>query len=196
MEQTTILNISSIFVASLSFGVAFCSFVYSIKTNTKIYELTVRYRNDILLWYSQVIEATVLLRHIVEIENYDKIKKNETLAKLSGLIEKGRFFYPNVDIGDSYGKDKPAAYRGYRSIPLEFLVYFYEVAKKEDAKKYKQHLYFLERHFTSYIFENLDPVGHNKNSCKIVKIKYDNNTNLESFLRQEPMMENIFRILD
>ena len=192
MEVFSFSNI----VAALSLLVAIFSVGYSVRTNTKIYELTVNYRNEIISWYSQVIDKMVLLRHIVGLNNYDGIEKTRNLASLSALIERGRFFYPNVDTGDSYGKDKPIAYRGYRSIPLEFLVYFYEVVKKNDAATYLNHLYFLERHFTSYVFENLDPIEHNKKSCKIVNIKYDNKTNLESFLQEEPMMRNIFRILD
>lgn len=192
METFSFSNV----VAVLSLAVAIFSICYSVRTNTKVYELTVNYRNEILSWYSKVIDKMILLCHIANISDYNEIDKTKALASLSALIEKGRFFYPNVDTGDGYGKDKPLAYRGYRSIPLEFLVYFYEVAKKKDSIKYLNHLYFLERNFTSYIFDNLDPIEHNKKSCKIVNIKHDNSKNIDSFLRGEPMMRNIFRILD
>lgn len=192
MEALSFSNI----VAALSLIVASFSVWYSVRTNTKVYELTVSYRNEILAWYSEVIDRMVLLRHFASFNDNQEVDKTRDLASLSALIEKGRFFYPNVDTGDGYGKDKPVAYRGYRSIPLEFLVYFYEIAKKKDAQKYLNHLYFLERQFTSYIFDNLDPVEHNKKSSKIVNIKYDNSTNIDSFLREEPMMRNIFYDLD
>ena len=191
MEAFSFSNI----VAILSLGVAIFSVGYSVRTNTKIYELTVNYRNEILAWYGQVIDKMILLRHMVITDNFNDEEKNKNLAALSSLIEKGRFFYPNVDTGDDYGKEKQLAYRGYRSIPLEFLVYFYDIAKKDDAAKYLSHMYFLERHFTSFIFESLDPKEHNKKSTELVNIKYDNSKMIDDFLQEEPAMHNIFRIL-
>lgn len=179
-------------IAVISLIIAVFSVIYTVRSNTKTYELTVDYRNDVLRWYSEVVEKTVLLRHIVCVPQFSEAKKLETLASLSALIEIGRFFYPNVDIGDSYGKHKPVAFQGYRNIVIEFLVYFYRIAQRNDADQYIDHLYFLERHFTSSIFRDLNPVEHNKNMCKVTKMKIDTNKTLEDFLNQQPLMENIF----
>ncbi len=187
----TFSNIVSLF----SLGLASVSLIYSIRSNTKNYELIIDYRKNVLSWYSSVIEDIVTLKHIIHDKNHEKSKKIEKLAHLSALIEKGRFYYPNVITGDSYGNEKPLAYRGYRSIPLEFLVYFYEIVKKDDADKYIDHLRFLERHFTSYLFEDLDPVSHNKKQSKFLKIKYRNDSTLEDFIEDEPKMMNIFIVL-
>lgn len=191
MEVFSFSNI----IAALSLLVAAYSVGYSVRTNTKIYELTVNYKNEVIDWYSLVIDEMILLIHMVRTDDFDSSSKIRSLATLSSLIERGRFFYPNVHIGDNYGADKPIAYRGYRSIPLEFLVYFYEIAKKNNAGEYEKHLFFLERHFTSYIFENLDPISHNKQRSKIMKVKYDDTKNLDDFLEAEPDMLNIFEIV-
>ena len=67
----------------------------------------------------------------------------------------GRFYFPNVDKQDNYGKDKPSAYQGYRNIVLEFLMYFYDTAKRDDVKVHVHALWSFMRLYTSAVFKNL-----------------------------------------
>lgn len=79
------------------------------------------------------------------------------LAKLSSLIESGRFYFPNIDRKDGFGKQKPIAYQGYRNVILDFLVYEYQLFEKDDYVQYLKHAESLQRLFTSYVFQYLEP---------------------------------------
>ncbi len=70
-----------------------------------------------------IIEILIYL----QLNNVDHDLKMKKLSKLSSLIEQGRFYFPNIDRGDGFGKDKPSAYQGYRNIVLDTLVYLYQI---------------------------------------------------------------------
>ncbi|MCL2401427.1 MAG: hypothetical protein FWC90_02150, partial [Oscillospiraceae bacterium] len=114
------------------------------------------------------------------------------LAKLSALIEQGRFYFPNVDKGDGFGNDKPSAYAGYRDIALEFLVYSYGTVQRKNAHKYIRHLEQLQRLFTSRIFNILKPQKHNRQINKHTKISMNDGMSLEDFLDQDVDNLNYF----
>lgn len=106
-----------------------CIFIFE---QHKKYELTYQYYNDILIWHNQVVEVlTSLMRN----QPSNELKK-QLLSKLSALIESGRFYFPNIDRKDGFGKQKPIAYQGYRNVGLDFLVYEYQLFEKEDYAKY------------------------------------------------------------
>jgi len=49
-------------VSLLSLVVAIIALVYSFLSNTKRYELTYQYYNDVVLWHNQVVETICTLR--------------------------------------------------------------------------------------------------------------------------------------
>lgn len=177
---------SSDWIAIASAIIAIVGFVYTWLTNTKKFELTEQYRNCLLLWYDNTLKTLVKLRLLTESDCLDQNAKYELLSALSSQIEVGRFFFPNIDRGDSFGEEKPTAYRGYRHIALEFLVFSYRILAKEDAKKYLSHTEELQRHFTSHIFELLQPKRYNKSIRKHTDVIFPKEILLDEFLMKDP----------
>ena len=120
-------------IALGSLIISVTAFIISILYSTKKYELSSAHRKELLDWFNKTVEVLIVLRLNTECNNdYDKIND---MAKLSSLIECGRFYFPNVDKGDGFGREKPSAYAGYREIALELLVYSYNIFQKDVAKK-------------------------------------------------------------
>ncbi len=177
-----ITNIIAGFALILALG----SFAYTWITNTKKYELTEQYRNNLLRWHEETTSILIQLKLVTEFNCVNESEKCELLSKLSSQIEVGRFYFPNIDKGDSFGNDKPMAYQGYRHIALEFLVFSYNIFLREDAKEYIGHATELQRHFTSYIYELLSPKKYNKDVCKYTTVTFNKDIILEEFLSQDP----------
>lgn len=183
---------TSDFIATGSLIIAISAFIYSYLTNTKKYELTSQYRLEILNWYSATIELLIKLRHEAE-ENFgDKELKRELLSCLSAQIEIGRFYFPNIDKGDDFGSDKPFAYKGYRNLLLDFLVYSYRLYDNTDSKLYLKHADFLQRHFTSHLFETIDPRDFLKKTKKHTRKTFAKELIYDDFIRTDPEKLNFY----
>jgi hypothetical protein len=177
---------TSEYIATASLLVAFSAFIYAYLTNTKKYELTSLYRVEILSWYSETIEILVRLR-IEATDNFkDNSVKKELLSKLSAKIEIGRFYFPNVDKGDKFGEEKPLAYKGYRNLMLEFLVFSYQLFERQDTIKFIKHAETLQRHFTSQLFEIIDPKNFLKETKKHTDKTFSKELAFEDFIKEEP----------
>lgn len=183
------MNLSD-YVSIISILIAASTLVYSVISNTKKYELTYQYYNDILQWHNMVIEILIYL----QLNNVNHDLKMEKLSKLSSLIEQGRFYFPNIDRGDCFGKDKPSAYQGYRNIVLDSLVYLYQIFFKDDYMKYKEHIKRLQRLFTSLVFDYLEPSKQGKQVHKRTMLRRNNEITLEDILNSSP--EYIFDLYD
>lgn len=173
-------------IALLSLAVAAFAVIYTCLSNTKKYELTEQYRNDLLKWYDNVNHILIKLIYYTENDILSDELKNELLCSLSSQIELGRFYFPNIDKMDGFGKRKPAAYRGYRNIVLEFLVFSFNLFRRNDAKGHLAHAKELQRQFTSHIFEIINPSKHNHHIHKYTNITFNHNYSLEDFLNNEP----------
>ena len=172
-------------LGALFFSIA--AFVISIITSTKKYELSGAYRQELLSWHNRTVETLITLKLRTQHgDNYDKVA---TLAKLSALIEQGRFYFPNVNKWDDFGSEKPPAYAGYRDISLEFLVYSYNIFQYKNAHQYIQHLEQLQRLFTSRVFSILEPRKYNSQIKKHTSVPMDAGMSLEDFLRAD--IENL-----
>lgn len=174
-------------ISVISLVVAFAALLYSIISNTKKYELTYQYYQDVVAWHSDVIKVITQLKATNE-ENSKKVY----LAELSALIETGRFYFPNIDQHDNFGANKPLAYRGYRNVVLDFLVYEYQLFDREDSNKYVEHAESLQRLFTSYVFQHLDPKKLQKKVKHNTSIQMKNETTINDFLKQSP--ESIYAL--
>lgn len=129
--------------------------VYVVITNTKKYELSEQYKRELLGWYEKVI---CIIAELLQIYDTGKAEnKSYLLSQLSAMIEVGRFYFPNVKKGDGFGENKPEAYKGYRHLALDFLVYIYDTMKRDDNFSHKDEIKEFERQFTSIIFECIDP---------------------------------------
>lgn len=171
------MNISD-WITVISLTISIIALIYSFISNTKKYELTYQYYNDVLIWHNQVVEVLTSLRLN---ETNNELKK-QMLSKLSSLIESGRFYFPNMDRKDGFGKQKPIAYQGYRNVILDFLVYEYQLFEKEDHVQYLKHAVSLQRLFTSYVFQYLDPSKQKKKIHKNTNIKVHSEFTINEFL--------------
>jgi len=119
------------------------------------FELETAYCDNLLEWHASVVNVLMRLRF------YDRphisAEHVADLAELSSLIEQGRFYFPNIDRGDSFGADKPIAYRGYRNLALDFLVASYNVLRTPADGSRSADAERLQRYFTSIIFEVVRP---------------------------------------
>lgn len=135
-----------------SLGVSIIGGVYAIVTNTKKYELAEQYKRELLEWYEKVI---IVITELLETSKEEE--KYLLLSRLSGLIEVGRFYFPNIRKKDGFGELKPSAYQGYRHLALDFLVYIYEIMKKDECEEYKKQVRAMARQFTALVFDCIDP---------------------------------------
>ena len=174
-------------ISVISLVVAFAALLYSIISNTKKYELTYQYYQDVVAWHSDVIKVITQLKATNEEET-----KRAYLAELSALIETGRFYFPNIDQHDNFGVDKPLAYRGYRNVVLDFLVFEYQLFDREDSNKYIKHAESLQRLFTSYVFQYLDPKKLQKKVKHNTSIQMKNEITINEFLDESP--ESIYAL--
>ncbi len=174
-------------IAGISLAVAFVALIYTIISNTKKYELTYQYYQDVVAWHSDVIKVITQLK-ATNVEN----EKNTYLAELSALIETGRFYFPNIDLHDGFGANKPLAYRGYRNVVLDFLVYEYQLFEREDSNKYVEHAESPQRLFTSYVFQYLNPKKLQKKIKHNTSIQMKNSITINEFLKQSP--ESIYTL--
>lgn len=170
----------------LSFLFSISAFIYSVVTNTKKYELKNIKRKEILDWYEKTIAILLELKHLAEYNKLEEDTKIKKLAELSKQIECGRFLFPNVDKNDDYGKDKPIAYQGYRTLVLDLLVFYYTMIKEDAYLNHQEHIEILIKNFTSSIFEILDPKQHLNETAKVTKKTFTHQLTYEDFLSQEP----------
>lgn len=169
-----------------SLVIASVALLYTFLSNTKKYELASQYRKEILMWYSNTVEILVKLKVEVKDGGGDPNSMKELLSKLSSQIEIGRFYFPNIDKGDGYGEKKPSAYKGYRNLILDLLVYSYSISQRPDAPKYVQHLETLQRLFTSHVFQTLEPRKFLKETHKLTSRIFAKDLSVEDFLKEDP----------
>ena len=194
LDTQSLVALAGVVVALV---VAIVGGVYKVLTDTNKYELTERYRQELLAWYSSTVRVMIAIIHAPEsgeffTQDYAS-RRTELLAELSALTEVGRFYFPNVDKGDGFGEEKPAAYRGYRNVNLEFMLYFYEIASRDDCGQYTYLLWKLERSFTSAIFEMVDPRARNKDYAKHLDLQVSQGESLYDFIQKNPGNIETFR---
>ncbi|WP_457096842.1 hypothetical protein [Lysobacter sp. P5_B9] len=113
------------------------------------------YTTELLDWHNRVIDLLMRFKHISREASDDGYRAD--VSALSSLIEQGRFFFPNILKGDAFGDEKPAAYRGYRNLALEFLVSSYNLLHEPQTEFNRRELDLLQKHFTSIVFEIVRP---------------------------------------
>lgn len=161
--------------------------IYALSTNTKKHELTVAYKSELLGWYEKTVGILTRVIHLHEngLWNQSGQTKVELLADLSAQIEIGRFYFPNaLEAGEKFGADKHTAYQGYRQIVLDHLLDFYRAAYSGIASV--PSLWLLERKFTSFVFDIIDPREQNRAYCKHTGIRLPEPKSKEAFLEEHP----------
>jgi len=120
------------------------------------FELESHYSDSLLSWHASVVDVLVRLRSLPRPVESDGHRQD--LASLSSLIEQGRFYFPNIDRQDRFGEEKPAAYRGYRNLALDFLVSSFNLLHDEPSNERDADANMLQRYFTSVVFEVVRPL--------------------------------------
>lgn len=160
-ENSSILIQNVLIILSMLFSLT--AFIFNYLTNTKRYELAGEYRKEILNWYSTTLH---ILKKIALFNEKSDQRKEDLLAKLSTQIDVGRFYFPNIQKDDKYGIDKPSAFRGYRNVIIDTLVFYYHIFEKHDSIDQQERLKVLERTFISQVFDQLDPKEYLKQTKK------------------------------
>lgn len=195
MNGLTIDNIIAIVAIIVPVVVSSIAAVYTLVTSTRKYELTQNYRIEIMDWYRTSVKILTDIIHYCQVGIFDSPnfieKKTELLSQLSSAIEVGKFYFPNVIKGDSYGQEKMEAYQGYRHICLEFLYYFYVSASNEITAESIDKMWKLEKGFTSFLFKMIDPRVRNNEYAKFLTITLDKK-NIMDYLAEYPQNREIF----
>lgn len=190
----TLIAIISVVVTVL---IAVIGGIYAIVTNTKKYELTENYRKELLEWYTSVVNLMIKIIHFSETGEFFSPKfsseKTGMLSQLSALTEVGRFYFPNVNKDDGYGKQKPSAYQGYKHINLEFLYNFYRIALSDTDGSQTALLWQLERNFTSVIFDMVEPKKRIRDYSKYLAITFPKDKAIGDFIYENPDTKSIFK---
>ena len=95
--------------------------------------LKLAHDNDIIKWSDEAIVALadaheMLCEKGVAYPDSDfRLKRSTCRAKVSAMIDRGRLFFPNVDLGDAHGSSNEAGFQGHRQPALEALVKAYQL---------------------------------------------------------------------
>lgn len=193
LTTESIIAILSIVVTIL---IAVIGGIYAIVTNTKKYELTENYRQELLQWYSSVAALMIKVIHYIEQGIFYSpefsMQRTDMLSQLSALTEVGRFYFPNVIKGDHLGSDKPSAYQGHRHLNLEFMLYFYQIASDGDSDTNISLLWKLEHNFTAVIFDMIEPRKRNHDYAKYLAITIPEGKAIEDFIDEDPHNISVF----
>lgn len=148
------------------------------------YAIVSDYCKQLIEWHGKTVEILIRLR--IATKEGQLAEKNNLLIDLSTQIEKGRFYFPNIDKGNEFGKNKPMAYRGYRNLTLDFLVYSYNLFSRSDATQFLKHAEVLQREFTSIVFSVVRPEDI-LNEIKVLTDKFLATEKIfEDYLKHDP----------
>lgn len=146
------------------------------------YVIENEYSNQLLAWHASVIDVLMALGSSSKYKEEEN--KRSLLLKLSSLIEQGRFYFPNISPND-YGTEKPPAYRGYRNVALDFLVASYNLQHKPYSEHVEKQSAYLQRLFTSVVFEVVRPADRLKTIRKLTDRYFVKDISVEDLEEQD-----------
>jgi hypothetical protein len=149
------------------------------------------YISDLLKWSNRVLEVLGWLRFAAETREQGRLA--ELRNELSVLIDQGRFFFPNIDKGDGFGRQKPPAFRGYRNLALDFLVAVYNIYGEEISQDSIRRAEDMRRYFLSVIFEVVNPRDRLERIRSMTDRYFTTQQIYEDLLRGERSIDNIWR---
>jgi hypothetical protein len=130
--------------------------------------LKLAHDNDIIRWSDEAIvvlaEAHEMLceKGVAFPDTEFLQKRSACRARISAIIDRGRLFFPNVDLGDAHGVDKEAGYQGHRQPALEALVSAYRLLGQTGLqagpdKEASEKLMAIRRGFVAEVFKAVEP---------------------------------------
>lgn len=166
----------SILSAAIAFAAATLSAYFSHRTlqNVRLNQFfqTVaardQYFSRLRLWADDAIDLLALAVHLCDLDP-NKLpdgefftKRHDLRVRLSSMVDKGRWFFPNVAI-DRHGSYKEEAYRGFRQDVLNSLISAYrsvgalDYTSRAGHAERRDELVASQRRFTTEIQRVLDP---------------------------------------
>lgn len=145
------------------------------------YNLEKTHLDSLLNWHHDVVRVLCDLRD----DSIHLELRNQSRRTLSALIEQGRFYFPNIDRNDNFGSNKPIAYRGYRHLALDFLVSAYNLSKDLSTPNFEYSMNLLQRHFTSMIYEFLNPHDRIQRLSKLTEVLSPSQQSYEQFYEND-----------
>lgn len=144
-------------------------------------------------WHREAVDLLVQARLLDR--DRASLEHQTDLARLSALIEQGRFYFPNIDKGDGLGSENPPAYRGYRNLALDFLVASYNLLHEDATNESRRKLKLLQRHFTSIVFDLVRPKSRLEKIRSLTDRYFTTDQCFEDFLdgRDGSVLEHIWQ---
>jgi len=129
-----------------------------------------QYLCNVRLWADEACENIARAMHAVNLQPDERNRElYEAMYRISSLIDRGRWFFPN-QWSQEYGIEKEPAYRGVRQPILDRLVEAYELAKdllKLDGKASVAGLLHCQRLFVSEVQQVLNPRRRDREVARI-----------------------------
>lgn len=129
-----------------------------------------QYMSNVRIWADEACDAIAVAVHSLKADQESKeAMLVDALSKLSSLIDRGRWFFPNL-WSDEYGQHKEPAYRGVRQPILDALVNAYNLIDKlrqSGGELHVQELIHYQRSFVSEVQKTLNPQRRNEEMNRI-----------------------------
>jgi len=195
-----IKTVTSVIAVILSFTALAISLYSFRKTSmVKKFELSITVHDKILKWYNETMDTLSFLRFrahsitkydIKDIEHPFYLEFVKETAKLSVLIEKGRYFFPNIEQKNKAAENKLSTFRGKRQAILDVLVLYYNICEKSDIftvdkEKGIDALLKLQKLFTEWIMRVLNPKEYSEAIKKQTKQNPQLNKTFWDFIGDE-----------
>lgn len=184
-DTASLIQLISTVVAILA---ALASIYFSVRTHrdamtqkrVQVLSLKRQFDSDLRKWAEAVAERMTEAIFICDLDpkrlgDNEFFRKRHVLRlKLSALIDRGRWFLPNVPDGE-YGNDKPAAYQGHRQPSLDCVVETFNVVSKLDCMDQASNeavqagLIKTKREFVAEIQTMLDPRHIKTETTKLIE---------------------------
>jgi hypothetical protein len=137
---------------------------------------TSEWQRDVRGWAGEVIDVLASASYGCAFEADGVADHAQDLracrVKLSALIDRGRFFFPNIP-DPRVGKEKPAAYRGWRHGVLDPLVASERVLSGSEGcgrfRDREEALIAMRREFVSSIYTILGPEHYNQEIARLMR---------------------------
>lgn len=132
------------------------------------------YFGELRAWSSMCLDCLSEAVHLCDLEPSRTQqpdffnRRHKVLVKLSALIDQGKFFFPNMDVGDAHEKSLTLGQYSRKQRPLDDLVYAYGAVKKmsyterQENELLRAPLVEIKRDFASAIQTLLDPQKSHK----------------------------------
>lgn len=144
---------------------------------------------DLRAWASEVVDVLSETAEWCDNNHKSKNQRDEALLvcryRLSALIDRGRFFFPN-EYHEEYGLHKPEAYRGFRHPTLDYLVGAYQIindpalVEEFGFSDKKSALIKLKRGFVSGVQDALKPRSQIREIDRLVEASRSKTTEKDS----------------